>query len=259
MTGVSASNGSNGSSAESIGSYVARLQSAFVDALIDVAEPRGEMTLTVPVDSYYATVQSLRDDFSYESVLDVAGVDYLTYGQDEWETDVSSAGFSRGVQGKSAGRFKRGEMPNGATEQNLVEPRFAVVLHMMSVRDNLRLRVRTFATDNDLPVVPSVTPLYAGCNWFEREAFDMFGIIFEGHPDLRRILTDYGFVGHPFRKDFPLIGNVEVRYDESQRRVIYQPVTIEPRVGVPRVIRDDARFETAADESDARAHGSAPN
>lgn len=238
---------------DSIQSYVARLQGAFADALIDVAAPRGEITLTVPAATYYETAKRLRDEFNFEMLVDVAGVDYLTYGQDEWSTDVSSEGFSRGIEGASMGRFKRGELPNGAQEADASESRFAAVLHLLSIAENRRVRVRTFAPDNALPVVKSVTSIWAGADWFEREAFDMYGIIFEGHPDLRRILTDYGFVGHPFRKDFPLIGNVEVKYDETQRRVVYQPVSIEPRVGVPRVIRDDARFETAAGEQAQRA------
>ena len=124
-----------------------------------------------------------------------------------------------------------------------------MVLHLLSIARNLRLRVRCMAADDGMPVVASVTVLWAGANWFEREAFDLFGIVFEGHPDLRRILTDYGFVGHPFRKDFPLIGNVEVRYDADRKRVVYEPVTsVEPRVGVPRVVRDDARYATAEGE-----------
>ena len=131
--------------------------------------------------------------------------------------------------------------------------RFAVVVHLRSLQHNLILCIRTFAPNDDLPVVASLTGVWPGVNWFEREAFDMYGVIFEGHPDLRRILTDYGFVGHPFRKDFPLIGNVEVRYDEQRKRVVYEPVTsVEPRVGVPRVIRDDARYQAAAGEAAQR-------
>jgi len=126
-------------------------------------------------------------------------------------------------------------------------------VHLLSYANNRRLRLRCFAPNDELPVVPSLTGIWPGANWFEREAFDLYGIVFEGHPDLRRILTDYGFVGHPFRKDFPLIGNVEVRYDEERQRVVYEPVTsVEPRVGVPRVIRDDARYETARGEAEQR-------
>ncbi|RZA36773.1 MAG: NADH-quinone oxidoreductase subunit C, partial [Lysobacteraceae bacterium] len=131
--------------------------------------------------------------------------------------------------------------------------RFATVAHLRSYQHNRILRVRCYAANDELPMVASVTDIWPGANWFEREAFDLFGILDEGHPDLRRILTDYGFVGHPFRKDFPLIGNVEVRYDEEKKRVIYEPVTsVEPRVGVPRVIRDDARYATAAGEAALR-------
>jgi NADH-quinone oxidoreductase subunit C len=139
--------------------------------------------------------------------------------------------------------------PQGEAGIPMPQRRFAAVLQLLSVANNRRLRVRCFAPNDDLPVVPSVTDLWPVANWFEREAFDMMGIVFQGHPDLRRILTDYGFIGHPFRKDFPLIGNVEVRYDPEKKRVVYEPVTsVEPRVLVPRVIRDDARYATAAGE-----------
>ena len=164
---------------------------------------------------------------------------------------MSSEGFSRGVEGKGAGRFAWGEAVNGAAMSP--EHRYAAVAHLLSYQHNQRLRLRTFADNDDLPVVASLTSVWPGANWFEREAFDLFGIIFEGHPDLRRILTDYGFVGHPFRKDFPLIGNVEVRYDAEKKRVVYEPVSIEPRVLVPRVIRDDARYQTAVGEAAQRA------
>ncbi|MEG3191664.1 NADH-quinone oxidoreductase subunit C [Lysobacter sp. D1-1-M9] len=220
------------------------------DALVTVAEPRGEVTLDVSPADWLAAARALRDEFGFEQLVDVSGVDYLSYGSDEWDTDVSSEGFSRGVEGQGAGRFAWGEQPNGAAD--LPEHRFAAVAHLLSYQHNQRLRLRTFADNDDLPVVDSLTSIWAGANWFEREAFDLFGIIFDGHPDLRRILTDYGFVGHPFRKDFPLIGNVEVRYDAEKQRVIYQPVSIEPRVLVPRVIRDDARYQTAVGESAQR-------
>lgn len=233
--------------AETVQAFVDRLAARFDGALVVVAEPRGEVTIDVAAAQWLSTAFALRDEFGFEQLVDVSGVDYLSYGSDEWDTDVSSEGFSRGVEGKSAGRFAWGEQVNGAADSP--ERRFAAVAHLLSYQHNRRVRLRTFAENDDLPVVDSLTSVWPGSNWFEREAFDLFGIIFEGHPDLRRILTDYGFVGHPFRKDFPLIGNVEVRYDADKKRVVYEPVSIEPRVGVPRVIRDDARYQTAAGEA----------
>ncbi|MGO4220606.1 NADH-quinone oxidoreductase subunit C [Lysobacter sp. TAF61] len=232
---------------ETVQAFVDRLASRFDGALVVVAEPRGEVTIDIAAAQWLATAFALRDEFGFEQLVDVSGVDYLSYGSDEWDTDVSSEGFSRGVEGKSAGRFAWGEQVNGAAASP--ERRFAAVAHLLSYQHNRRVRLRTFAENDDLPVVDSLTSVWAGSNWFEREAFDLYGIVFEGHPDLRRILTDYGFVGHPFRKDFPLIGNVEVRYDADKKRVVYEPVSIEPRVGVPRVIRDDARYQTAAGEA----------
>ncbi|MFD0324422.1 NADH-quinone oxidoreductase subunit C [Lysobacter gummosus] len=228
-----------------------RLSERFAGASVVVAEPRGEITLEVAPTQWLAAALALRDEFGFEQCVDVSGVDYLSYGSDEWDTDVSSEGFSRGVEGQSAGRFRWGESPNGA-EDSKPARRFAAVAHLLSCQHNQRVRLKTFADNDDLPVVGSLSGVWPGVNWFEREAFDLYGIIFEGHPDLRRILTDYGFVGHPFRKDFPLIGNVEVRYDAEKRRVVYEPVSIEPRVGVPRVIRDDARYQTAQGETAQR-------
>ncbi|MGN6225263.1 NADH-quinone oxidoreductase subunit C [Pseudoxanthomonas sp.] len=235
--------------AEQAANFTDRLRARFADAVITVAGIREEVTLEVPSASWHEVCRALRDEFGFEQAVDVCGVDYLGYGSAEWDTsDVSSEGFSRGVEGFGPGRFDWEQRPRGAGP----ERRFAVVLHLLSYQHNQRLRVRCFAPNDDLPVVASVTDLWPGANWFEREAFDLYGIVFEGHPDLRRILTDYGFVGHPFRKDFPLIGNVEVRYDEEKKRVVYEPVTsVEPRVGVPRVIRDDARYQTAAGEAAA--------
>jgi NADH-quinone oxidoreductase subunit C len=207
----------------------------------------GEFTLQVAKADYKAVMAELRDipDFAFEQLIDLCGVDYLSYGEAEWDTsDVSSEGFSRGVEGEGPGRFSWASRPSGEGP----EQRFAVVVHLTSVKHNRRLRVRCFAEDNAMPQIDSVVDVYPVANWFEREAFDLFGIIFNGHPDLRRILTDYGFVGHPFRKDFPLIGNVEVRYDEERGRVVYQPVSIEPRVGVPKVIREDSRWQQAQSE-----------
>lgn len=235
--------------AEQAANFTDRLRARFADAVITVAGIREEVTLEVPSASWHEVCRALRDEFGFEQAVDVCGVDYLGYGSAEWDTsDVSSEGFSRGVEGFGPGRFDWEQRPRGAGP----ERRFAVVLHLLSYQHNQRLRVRCFAPNDDLPVVASVTDLWPGANWFEREAFDLYGIVFEGHPDLRRILTDYGFVGHPFRKDFPLIGNVEVRYDQEKKRVVYEPVTsVEPRVGVPRVIRDDARYQTAAGEAAA--------
>ena len=238
-------------------SLATALIARFGEAAVQVAQPRGEITLEVGATEWLAACQALRDEFGFDTFIDLCGVDYLSYGDDEWDTDgVSAQGFSRGVEGQGPGRFKWTGQPShqvadpqGIAVDALEGKRYAAVLHLLSVRNNTRVRVRCFAADNSLPVVPSLVGIWAGVNWFEREAFDMFGIIFDGHPDLRRILTDYGFVGHPFRKDFPLIGNVEVRYDAEKKRVVYEPVTsVEPRVGVPRVIRDDARFATAQGE-----------
>jgi NADH-quinone oxidoreductase subunit C len=170
---------------------------------------RGELTLEVKREEIPRVCRLLRDDpgFAFEELIDVCGVDYSTY----------------------AAESRHGVRPG---------PRFGVVYHLLSLKYNRRLRLRAFL-DDDMPLIASVHEIWNSANWFEREAFDLFGIIFDGHPDLRRILTDYGFIGHPFRKDFPLIGQVEMRYDEAKRRVVYQPVTIEPRVLVPRVIRDE--------------------
>jgi NADH-quinone oxidoreductase subunit C len=193
----------------------------------------GELTYEVPVEEIRATGYALRDEepFRFEQLSDLCGVDYLAYGQVEWQTQAAShTGFSRGVNRRPPERHP------GAPR------RLAVVYHLLSLTHNRRLRLKAYCPDDDYPVVPSVTEVWASADWFEREAFDLFGVLFDGHPDLRRILTDYGFVGHPFRKDFPLIGEVEMRYDPEERRVIYQPVSIAPRTLVPRVIRHDNRY-----------------
>lgn len=244
--------------------FAGRLHARFSGAEVTVAQPRAigsrqmraEVEIIFTPDAWHDGCRALRDEFGFEMLIDVCGVDYLGHGSDEWDTDVSSEGFSRGVEGRGPGRFKFGESPSQQAPQpegQVITPvpqrRFAAVAQLLSVQHNQRVRVKTFAPDDDLPIVASLTDLWPGSNWFEREAFDLFGIVFQGHPDLRRILTDYGFVGHPFRKDFPLIGNVEVRYDAEKQRVIYEPVTsVEPRVLVPRVIRDDARYATARGE-----------
>ena len=242
--------------AETANAFADRLRARFAGAEVTVDLPRGEVGIVLDAADYHAGCLALRDEFGFEQLIDVSGIDYLGYGTDEWDTNVSSEGFSRGVEGRGPGRFGYGQRPSAQAAQPegegaLAVParRYAAVLQLLSIRHNRRLRVRCFGPDNSLPVVPSVTGIWPIANWFEREAFDLYGIVFEGHPDLRRILTDYGFVGHPFRKDFPLIGNVEVRYDAERQRVVYEPVTsVEPRVNVPRVIRDDARYATAAGE-----------
>jgi NADH-quinone oxidoreductase subunit C len=230
-----------------------RIGAHFGDRVVGVTQAHGETTVEVLPENWLAVALQLRDldEFRFEQLVDVSGVDYLSYGQVEWDTtDVSAQGFSRGVEGEGAGRFQWANRPLIAAGGH---KRFAAVAHLLSVRHNRRVRLRCHAQDDALPVVPSLTGIWTGANWFEREAFDLFGIVFEGHPDLRRILTDYGFVGHPFRKDFPLIGNVEVRYDEAQQRVIYEPVTsVEPRVLVPRVVRHDSRYDQAQAESEQK-------
>jgi NADH-quinone oxidoreductase subunit C len=224
-----------------------RLKARFGDSIRGVRIAHGETTVEIAPEAWREAALFLRDDaeLRFDCLVDVCGVDYLGYGEDEWETDsVSNEGFSRGVEGEGPGRFKWENRPLGKGP----EKRFAAVAHLLSVEHNKRIRIRCFAADNSLPVVPSLVDVHPGSNWFEREAFDLFGIVFDGHPDLRRILTDYGFVGHPFRKDFPLIGNVEVRYDPEAQRVVYEPVSIEPRVLVPRVLREDSRWQQAGAE-----------
>ena len=185
------------------------LQGAIAGALGEraaVTVALGEITLVVKADDYHAAMKTLRDDpaTGFDTFIDLCGVDYSAYGEGTWQG-----------------------------------PRFAAVTHLLSVKHNWRVRVRVFCPDEDMPLVQSITDIWRAANWYEREAFDLYGILFEGHNDLRRILTDYGFIGHPFRKDFPVSGHVEMRYDAEQARVIYQPVTIEPRENVPRVIREE--------------------
>ncbi len=202
------------------------LGSVFADKLGSVETSFGAVTAIVGADRLVATMRALRDlpEFRFETLIDVCGVDYSAYG-----------GTSRGLAYSSSDAT-----PAEPLDERLHDRRFAAVYHLLSLTHNHRLRVRAFAPDDDFPLLPSVIDVWPAANWYEREAFDFFGIMFTGHPDLRRILTDYGFVGHPFRKDFPLSGNVEMRYDPEQGRVIYQPVTIEPREVVPRIIREDS-------------------
>ncbi len=205
-------------------------------------EDVGELTIEVAAADLHDVCLQLRDHetLAFDQLIDLCGVDYSAYGEVEWETDsATSDGFSRGVEPVTNGRLKFGD---DIPEHNTDRPRYGVVYHLLSVKLNHRLRLRVYTEDEAMPMVDSVMDVWRVADWFEREAFDLYGIHFEGHPDLRRILTDYGFVGHPFRKDFPLSGNVEMRYDLEQKRVIYQPVSIEPRVLVPRVIRHDNRY-----------------
>jgi NADH-quinone oxidoreductase subunit C len=203
--------------------------------LVALANHTGELTYEVPAERLLTVATTLRDhpELRFEMCMDVCGVDYLEHGRAEWKTDsATSSGFSRGVN-------------RGMARAPAAIPgrRFAAVYHLLSIQYNHRVRLRVYCGDDTQPMVDSVAPVWAAADWFEREAFDLFGILFKGHPDLRRLLTDYGFIGHPFRKDFPLSGNVEVRYDPEKGRVVYQPVTIDARVLVPKVIRHDNRYD----------------
>ncbi|MFP4146911.1 MAG: NADH-quinone oxidoreductase subunit C [Halorhodospira sp.] len=226
-------------------SLLEQLRGHFGDRLAEARLEYGEVTAEVRPDDLVAVMTELRDarDWRFEQLSDIAGVDFVAYGDDEWITEeATSTGFSRGVVNPDFGRMGLTGIYGVQEVHAQTGRRFAAVYHLLSLTHNHRLRVRCFAEDDDLPILPSVTGVWPSANWPEREAFDLYGIVFEGHPDLRRILTDYGFVGHPFRKDFPLIGNVEPRYDPEKGRVVYGPVEIEPRVLVPRVIREDNRY-----------------
>lgn len=199
-------------------------------ALMTVAND--EVTLECRLDSLYSVLSQLKThaSFAFDQLIDLCAVDYLLYGEYDWETDsASERGFSRGVE------------PQEARASVMDKPRFAVVYHLLSTQLNHRVRVKVFLDEQSL-IVPSVHLLWKGANWFEREAYDLYGVLFENHPDLRRILTDYGFIGHPFRKDFPISGQVEMRYDARLQKVIYEPVAIQPRTLVPKVIRNDNRY-----------------
>jgi NADH-quinone oxidoreductase subunit C len=211
--------------ATKIETLAAALPAALGDALQNVTIALGEVTAVIAAEALPSAMRMLRDrpELRFEMLLDVCGVDYSAYAGES--PDVADFG-SDATPPEHLVPFRAG-------------PRYAAVYHLLSLAHNWRLRVRTFASDDDFPVLPSMIDVWPSANWYEREAFDFFGIVFAGHPDLRRILTDYGFVGHPFRKDFPLSGHVEMRYDPEQGRVIYQPVTIEPREIVPRIIREE--------------------
>jgi len=219
------------------------LGSAFGERLVSVETKFQEVTAIVTPENLIDVATQLKesDDFKFEQLVDLCGVDYSQFGVTEWQTnEASNEGFSRGVDASTTvGRLQFGDELESVVDNGI---RFAAVYHLLSYHNNCRLRLKVFAADDSFPVLPTITGVWASADWYEREAFDLFGLLFSGHPDLRRILTDYGFVGHPFRKDFPLIGNVEMRYDSVKRRVIYEPVTIEPRVLVPKVIREDHRY-----------------
>ena len=212
------------------------LVARFGERLQRVESRCGELTYELDAPAIRDVARALHDEpaWAFAQLIDLSGVDYLDFGRDEWNThSATSSGFSRGVE-----RVER-EVPAQPTR------RFMVVYHLLSITHNRRLRLRAWCEPGEPPLIDSVIDIWKSADWYEREAFDLYGIVFRGHPDLRRLLTDYGFIGHPFRKDFPLSGNVEVRYDPAKGRVVYEPVSIAPRTLVPRVIRDDNRYATA--------------
>jgi NADH-quinone oxidoreductase subunit C len=224
---------------EQVAALAAKVEAQLKDSVRRVPSLPDEVAYEVDAANLLTVCRTLRDapELKFEMLMDVSGVDYLHYGRDEWQTSSATrSGFSRG-------RVARNDTP----DPNMAG-RFGVTYNLLSIANNQRLRLRVKCPDTQEPVVDSVVEIWAGANWFEREAFDLFGILFRGHPDLRRILTDYGFIGHPFRKDFPLSGNVEVKYDTEKKRVVYQPVSIQPRVLVPKVIRHDHRYDPALHE-----------
>lgn len=209
-----------------------QLHAEFASYITQASFAHEELTIECKAHDLPVLMLALRDNkpFCFDQLIDLCGVDYLHYGEYDWKTDSATEnGFSRGVESQESKAC------------NFEKPRFAVVYHLLSTTKNQRLRVKVF-TDAAHLIIPSIHTIWKGANWFEREVYDMYGILFEGHPDLRRILTDYGFIGHPFRKDFPLSGQVEMRYDAKLEKVIYTPVDITPRVLVPKVIRNDNRY-----------------
>lgn len=232
---------------ESKMSLAERLKKRFTNAT-DIKEAFGETTMEVPAQDIVSVCRALHDEqeFAFTELVDLCGVDYLSYGDVEWETtEATGQGFSRGVT-----RMLDGTPPPGKTGPNATSRRFAVAYHLLSISNNERLRIKAYLP-NDKPVIDTVVNVWASANWYERETFDLYGILFKAHPDLRRILTDYGFIGHPFRKDFPLIGHVEMRYDNDKQRVVYEPVSIEPRTLVPKVKRSDHRYLDVETEGEA--------
>jgi NADH-quinone oxidoreductase subunit C len=225
---------------DTMASLAGEVEAQLAGALQRLPARDGELAYEVDATQLLHACCVLRDApvLKFEMLMDLAGVDFLHYGRDDWQTESATrSGFSRA-------RVARTNPPDPDAPG-----RFAVVYNLLSITHNRRLRLRARCADSADPVIDSVVGIWAGANWFEREAFDLFGILFRGHPDLRRILTDYGFIGHPFRKDFPLSGNVEVQYDPDKRRVVYQPVSITPRVLVPKVIRHDHRYDPALRDS----------
>lgn len=211
---------------------VEQLNAELANHITGLSTDYNEVTIECSSHHLQSTLLELRDldMFSFDQLIDLCAVDYLHYGEYDWETEsATESGFSRGVERRISKAY------------SLDKPRFAVVYHLLSTTKNHRLRVKVFIEESNL-IVPSVHHIWKGANWFEREAYDLYGILFDGHPDLRRILTDYGFIGHPFRKDFPLSGQVEMRYDAKLGKVIYEPVDIVPRTLVPKVIRKDNRY-----------------
>lgn len=212
---------------------VEQLNAKLANHITELSSAYGEVTLECTAENLIPIMLELRDHdlFLFDQLIDLCGVDYLNYGVYDWETNSATEnGFSRGVERQEPRAYL------------MDKPRFAVVYHLLSTKKNHRLRVKLFIEEAHL-IIPSVHHLWKGANWFEREAYDLYGILFEGHPDLRRILTDYGFIGHPFRKDFPLSGHVEMRYDAKLEKVIYTPVDIVPRILEPKVIRNDNRYK----------------
>jgi len=213
-----------------------RITTCFEDKLNFIESSCDELIFELQSEDLTEVAKELKtnENMMFEQLTDLCGVDYLTYGVDEWTTkSATSSGFSRGVSRQSV------ILDDADTFD---DKRFAVIYNLLSIKHNSRIRLRVYTGDKNPPIVPSVASIWSSANWLERETFDLYGILFEGHPDLRRILTDYGFVGHPFRKDFPLSGNVEIHYDEKKKKIAYKPVSIEPRTLVPRVIRQDNRY-----------------
>lgn len=210
------------------------IQSRFSAQISNAVIAWEQLTLEVPAEHIIAVATALRDEpaFLFDQLIDLCGVDYLTYGQYDWEgEEAPTSSFNRGLHAT--------QHPHALA---WTKPRFAVVYHLLSTQHNLRVRLKVYLHEEDLHV-STMIPVWPCANWFEREVFDLYGIWFDDHPDLRRILTDYGFIGHPFRKDFPLIGKVEMRYDAKAQRCVYEPVSIEPRTLVPRVFREDSRYD----------------